>query len=103
MYEIPESRKIAMDDEVINWSVVWSDNNASKYKYPPVTINSAEAEIIGEKWTNIDTYSQEMIIKFIIGTEPLSRYDAFLSTLDKLGVKEVLRAKQDAYNRYQKK
>jgi putative aldouronate transport system substrate-binding protein len=42
-----------------------------------------------------------MIIKFIIGTEPLSGYDRFLATLKTYGIDEVLKARQAAYDRYQ--
>ena len=44
-------------------------------------------------------YSQEMISKFLLGKEPLSKWDEFVSTIDKMGVDELLAVYEAAYNR----
>ena len=41
-----------------------------------------------------------MIIKFVIGSEPIENWDSFVSQLDAYHIDEVLAAKQAAYDRY---
>jgi putative aldouronate transport system substrate-binding protein len=101
LYEIKDNQRLTLDPRIAEIQARWADNNITKYIFPPVTQTAAESDVIGQKWTNIDTYCQEMIIKFIIGTEPLGNYNAFLQQLNRLGMDDVLKAKQAAYNRYQ--
>jgi putative aldouronate transport system substrate-binding protein len=101
--EIESARLVGEIPQMVEIKKIWADNNMKNYIYPPVTPTAAESEAIGLKWNNIDTYCQEMIIKFIIGTEPLSNYDRFLQNLKAYGVDEVLKSKQAAYDRYLKK
>jgi putative aldouronate transport system substrate-binding protein len=101
--EIEGARLVGEIPQMVEIKKIWANNNMRNYIYPPVTPTAAESEAIGLKWTNIDTYCQEMIIKFIIGTEPLSNYDRFIQNLKAYGVDEVLESKQAAYDRYLKK
>jgi putative aldouronate transport system substrate-binding protein len=101
LYELEGNQRVGITPAVALMKEQWMDNNIKKYAFPPVTQTAAESDTIGAKWTNIDTYCQEMIIKFIIGTEPLSGYDRFLATLKTYGIDDVLKARQAAYDRYQ--
>jgi putative aldouronate transport system substrate-binding protein len=101
LYELPGNQRVGVHPIVGAMKEQWMDNNITKYAFPPVTQTAAESDVIGTKWTNIDTYCQEMIIKFIIGTEPLSGYDRFLATLKNYGIDDVVKARQAAYQRYQ--
>ena len=42
-----------------------------------------------------------MSMKFILGQESLDNFDAFVKNIEKLGINDVLKLKQDAYDRYQ--
>jgi putative aldouronate transport system substrate-binding protein len=42
-----------------------------------------------------------MQMKFITGEEPLTNFDAYIDTLDKMGVNTLIQAYQAAYDRYQ--
>ena len=46
-------------------------------------------------------YANEMIIKFISGEEPLDNWDQFIAQLRRLGLDEIIAAKQSMYDRYQ--
>jgi len=81
----------------------WRDNDMLKHIYPPVTATPDEASYVSSTFSNIDTYCQEMIVKFIIGNEPLSNYDAFIARLKSLGVEKLVQYKQAAYDRYLKR
>lgn len=70
------------------------------YAYPTVNYTTEEQETISANWSNIDDYCREMIIKFVIGSEPIENWDSFVSQLDAYHIDEVLAAKQAAYDRY---
>lgn len=64
-----------------------------------VGFNEEEEAVRAELGAALKTYSQEMISKFLLGTEPLSKWDEFVSTLNEMGVDELLGAYESAYNR----
>lgn len=50
--------------------------------------------------TPMDTYVQEMALKFITGEEDFAGYDAFIETVKEMGVQEVIDITQASYERY---
>lgn len=66
-----------------------------------LTIDEAEKfnQINGE----LDTFVKEKASKFVNGTEPLSNYDSFLSTIKEMRVDEAVKIYQAAYDRYLKR
>lgn len=74
--------------------------NMKPYVYPTVTHTLEETEIISGKYNDIDTYCREIIAKFVLGTTPMSEFDAFVETLKAMGIEQVLQVKQDAYDRF---
>ena len=71
--------------------------------YYPVTLwldfNDKEQAVIDTYWAGCKTYTDEMMIKFILGQEPLSGYDAFVENLKDMNVEDVLGAYKSAYDR----
>ncbi len=69
----------------------------------PVTLwldfNDEEQKVIETYRTGLYTYTEEMLIKFILGQEPLSNFDTFVETVKSMGVDEVIAAYTSAYNR----
>lgn len=49
--------------------------------------------------TSIVTYTEQMLLKFMLGQEPLSNFDTFRETLKEMGVDEVLKVYESAYSR----
>lgn len=88
------------DDALYDIKTVWADNDSLRHMLPPVTFTQLESSLVSSKYGNIDTYAREMITKFIIGSEPLSNYDAFLDTLDSYGLQDVLSVYSAAYERF---
>jgi hypothetical protein len=43
-----------------------------------------------------------MLSKFLLGTEPMSRWDAFVNELHKLGVDELISLYENTYNELMK-
>ncbi len=64
-----------------------------------VGLNKEEEAVRDEIGTALDIYAQEMISKFLLGTEPLSNWDNFVETLNKMGVDKLLSVYESAYNR----
>jgi len=50
-------------------------------------------------WTEINTYTSEMLYKFILGQEPMEKWDEFIESTKKLGVDRLLELYTEQYNR----
>ena len=83
----------------------WSDdpNEDGDYVLPPISLTPEENTRRAEIMTNVNTYTNEMILKFIIGTEPLSNFDRYIAQLNQYGMQEAIRITQAAYDRYMAK
>lgn len=84
---------------------LWARNveSGSKTQMPRITPTLEESEEVATLGTEISTYVDEMILKFVQGTEPLSNYDVFLANLQKLNINRYLELQQAAYDRYLKR
>ena len=80
---------------------IWDEQNDSAGVLPEaVTLNSAEKEVYGDLYSEISSYVEEMTVRFIMGLEPLTNYDAFVQQLQTLGVADAIASYQSAYDRY---
>jgi putative aldouronate transport system substrate-binding protein len=81
---------------------VWADdpNVDSAFVLPPFHVNEREQAVRTRIMHQLFTYTDEMILKFITGAEPLARWDAYVATVNQLGLPELLRSEQEAYDRY---
>lgn len=75
-------------------------SNMEEHSMPTVTYTAEESDTLSELYNDIDTYSREMITKFILGTEDISNWDSFINTLKGMGIDKVLEVRQAAYERY---
>jgi putative aldouronate transport system substrate-binding protein len=71
--------------------------------FPPLSFTDDERDILNEKYTEIQTYKDEMVDKFIMGVEPLEKFDEFAARIKKMGIDEVLAVQQAAFDRYNSK
>ena len=80
---------------------VWDTNDDYSYTFPSnATLNSEEKEVYSDLYPEIKSYVDEMTVKFIMGLEPLDNYSAFVDQLNTLGVQDIIKAYQGAYDRY---
>lgn len=93
-YELP-SQKEAMK--------LWSKNQYLSYMLPPVTPTQAESQELAKIMNEINTYIDEMTLKFVMGVEPLSKYDEFVAQVKKMGIDRAIQINQAAYNRFLKR
>lgn len=59
-----------------------------------------EQTIVNQYQTDIDTYRDEMITKFIMGTESLNNFDAYVKNIQAMNLDRVLQVRQTQYDRY---
>ncbi len=65
----------------------------------PLKYTVEESDEVANLGSDISSYVEEMVGKFIIGTEPLSNFDQFIETLKSMGIEEVIQIRQQAYDR----
>lgn len=70
---------------------------------PSLTPSAAEYDEYSNIMVNVNKYSQEMLIKFITGVEPLENFDAYTEKLKTLKVERAMEIQQAAYERYEKR
>jgi putative aldouronate transport system substrate-binding protein len=80
-------------------------SNAVKEKFPIeyLSYTPAERDQLNAKLTEINTYRDEMMNKFVYGAESLDKFDDFVAKVNKIGLADVLKVQQAAYDRYSKR
>lgn len=49
---------------------------------------------------DINTFKDEMYLKFIMGQEPLDNFDKYVKTIEGMGLQEAIQIQQNALERY---
>ena len=78
----------------------------TKYDFPSKLLKFTEDEtyVISNKLSDIDTYCKEMEVKFITGLVDIeTEWDTYLQNLEKMGLNDLVKVYQDAYNRWEGK
>lgn len=78
---------------------VWK-SNMSEHGLPALTPTVEESSYMAEIDTEIKTYVEEMVLKFITGYESFENYDAFVQNIKNLGIDKVLESKQGQLERF---
>ncbi|MBQ2742917.1 MAG: extracellular solute-binding protein [Oscillospiraceae bacterium] len=64
-----------------------------------MSMSSAEAEMLADYNTSLNTFVEENLQKFVLGQRPMSEWDKFQAELSKLPIAELLAVYEEAYNR----
>ncbi len=67
---------------------------------PLVTPTQDESSEYASIMNDINTFKSEMINKFIMGEEPLSKFDDFVKTIESMGIDRATEIQQNALKRY---
>ncbi|NLG85581.1 MAG: extracellular solute-binding protein, partial [Firmicutes bacterium] len=78
----------------------WANTDEAKYALPPVTPTPEESTELANIMNQIDTYREEMVMRFILGIEPLDNFDKYLAQMKKLGIDRAIQIYQTALERY---
>jgi putative aldouronate transport system substrate-binding protein len=75
---------------------------AVKYAMPPLTPTPEESREISTIMNEINTYTDEMVVKFILGTEPLNdtTWNNFVSTIKRMNIDRAVEIYNAALSRY---
>ena len=93
---------VVANQESLSYRMMHSDDETidNHFILPPFNLapdeNAERASIMAE----VNTYVDEMVLKFITGAAPLSDFDKFVSTVKSLDIDRAIELTQDAYNRY---
>lgn len=80
---------------------LWKSTADSQQVLPgTLTLTTDESEEYASYFGDISTYVATMIPKFITGDESLDDWDAYIATLEDMGIGNCLDAYQQAYDRY---
>lgn len=75
----------------------WGITEAPRYNLP---LLAPADEDYGKLKSEIDSFVEEMNLKFITGAEPLSNYDQFIDELNARGLPRLTEIMQKAYDKY---
>ncbi len=78
----------------------WSNTNMEAHLLPKISLLPEEMDEMSKKITSVNSYKDEMLVKFITGDESISNFDNFVAGLKERGIVEYLELMQDAYDRY---
>lgn len=70
---------------------------------PPISLTPTESTNYSNTMSEVNTYLQEMINKFVMGQEPLDKFDDYVKTIKSMGIDDAIKAQQAAYDRYNKR
>ena len=83
--------------------VVWGKNEADKTNMPLITPTIEESRVIPKIQTDVQTFVDEMTLKFIMGAEPLANFDKFVDQIKKMNVEKAIELKQNEVDRFNKR
>ena len=103
-YVIDQTKSLETYDEAqLATMAIWEDNNTDfAYNMPNSGLNltQAESDESNSISSDIETYTQENIAKFITGGKSLDEFDDFVATLKDLNIDRLIEIEQAAYDRY---
>ncbi|MBW8348532.1 extracellular solute-binding protein [Bacillus sp. IITD106] len=91
------------DNPTIHTIAGWVEDEYLPYAelpFPQVYLTVEEQTRVNTLRPDIDSYIEQMEAKFVSGKTPFSEWDKAVSTLNKLGVEELIKINQAAYDRW---
>ena len=79
---------------------IWAENSDSEYTLPSLNFTAEEGTANAAVLSDVNTFISENVTKFIVGTKPLSEFDAFAAELKTLGIDKVIANYEAALDRY---
>lgn len=89
------------NDPLLLIKAVESDKHYHPYmipSYPSVRFKGDQQEKLALIENDVTTYVGQMIAKFIVGEEPLSKWDDYVANIKKMKIDESIKIRQEAYD-----
>ncbi|MDQ0920830.1 extracellular solute-binding protein [Paenibacillus sp. V4I5] len=81
---------------------IWSKPTAER-KMPLVSPTQEESSKFASLMTDIQTYQDEMLLKFIMGVEPIDNFDKYVKKIQSMGIEDGIKIQQAALERFNKR
>lgn len=81
---------------------IWAKPTGER-KMPLVTPTQDESSEFASIMADINTYKDEMLIKFIMGVEPIDHFDQYVKKIQGMGIDNAIQIQQSALERYNKR
>lgn len=81
---------------------IWSKPTAER-KIPLVSPTQDESSKFASIVTDIQTYQDEMLLKFIMGVEPIDNFDQYVKKIKSMGIDDAIKIQQGALERFNKR
>ncbi|MDR6882427.1 extracellular solute-binding protein [Bacillus sp. 3255] len=78
----------------------WAKADTSLLTPTDLSFSPEESAKLSSIMNDINTYKNEMILKFIMGVEPVSKYDEFNQKIRVMGIEKAQKIYQDALDRF---
>ncbi len=107
-YSFPDTIGIptlkSADGTTIDARGLWRGENDplvnASLRLPAMKLTAAESQERADVMAEVGTYGQEMIYKFVVGTESLDKFEAFQKEIMDMGLRRGLEITQGAYDRF---
>ena len=90
-YQLPQQKQALTN---------WSDADEKTSVCPPITFTPEESSEVSRIMTEVETYRDEMTMRIIMGSEPVSKVDEFQTTIKSMNLNNAIKLYQTALNRY---
>ncbi|MGN0752931.1 MAG: hypothetical protein ACI4ME_00605 [Aristaeellaceae bacterium] len=87
------------EQRYVDSAVMWAQAS-NALEYPAAITLSTDAQKAVAEIDNMGTYISEMTCKFITGAEPLTKFDTYMDTLQKMGIENLIALYQEAYDNF---
>ena len=80
----------------------WNGNVSSESNISDaVTMTTEESDEFYAKYTDIGTYAQTELLRFVVGDNSMDQWDTFVDTCKSMGIDDCVEIYQTAYDRYE--
>jgi putative aldouronate transport system substrate-binding protein len=100
--QLPHTPEMDVPERVEATDVILNPS-ALKHKLPNLTPTQEESRELARIVNEINAYIEEMTTKYILGIEPLSSYDTFITTVRRMGIERAIEIENAALARYNKR
>jgi putative aldouronate transport system substrate-binding protein len=81
----------------------WTIPDPYKHKLPTITPSPEESREAAQIMNDVNTYANEMLVKYILGTESLATWDTYVATIKKMKIERAIEIQEAALRRYRER
>ena len=87
-------------EDKIEAEKLWATVSKATALMPTLSLTAEESDVLGKSYSDIQTYLETMIPKFIMGTESFDNWDSFIQAIKDMNIDECIAVEQAALDRY---